>query len=197
MELWIVASLAAALFQTVRVMLQKVLSIDVLSTAGSTFARFAYAAPAAVLLMAWYLWQTGTPFPQLDAAFWGYAWLGAVSQILATVCVVALFRQRNFAVGITFKKTEVIQTAIVGAALFGDPVTPEGWGAILIGLVGVLLLSGTPGLKHGLLRSLGSRATVLGLTSGFFFAFSGTSYRAASLQIDSDDPLLRAGVTLA
>ena len=39
MELWIFASVAAALFQTVRFMLQKVLSMDVLSTAGSPFAR--------------------------------------------------------------------------------------------------------------------------------------------------------------
>ena len=196
MELWIFATLAAALFQTVRFMLQKVLSMDVLSTGGSTFARFAYAAPPALVLTGFYLWQQGVAIPHLDLTFWGFAWLGSMSQILATVCVVALFRQRNFAVGITFKKTEVIQTAIVGATLFGDAVTPAGWGAILIGLIGVLLLSGTPGLNRGIWHSLSSRATILGLTSGFFFAFSGTSYRAASLQIDSDDALLRAAVTL-
>ncbi|OSQ45638.1 DMT family transporter [Marivita geojedonensis] len=196
MELWILASVAAALFQTVRFMLQKVLSIDVLSTAGSTFARFAYAAPAALVVMAVYLWAQGSPVPVLDGWFWFYAWLGAISQILATICVVALFRQRNFAVGITFKKTEVIQTAIVGVAFFGAEISLAGWGAILIGLIGVLLLSRTPGLELGVWKSLSSRATVLGLTSGFFFAFSGTGYRAASLQIDSEDALLRAGVTL-
>lgn len=197
MELWIFATIAAALFQTVRFMLQKVLSMGALSTAGSTYARFAYAAPAAALVMFLYLRAQGEAFPQLTVTFWGFALLGAVSQILATVCVVALFRQRNFAVGITFKKTEVIQTAVVGAVLFGDAVTLEGWGAILIGLFGVLLLSQTPGLRNGLWNSLKSRATVLGLTSGLFFAFSGTSYRAASLEIASEDALLRAGVTLA
>lgn len=113
MELWIFASVAAALFQTVRFMLQKVLSMDVLSTSGSTFARFAYAAPAATLATLAYLWLRGVPFPALDGWFWFYAWLGGVSQILATVCVVALFRQRNFAVGITFKKTEVIQLSLI------------------------------------------------------------------------------------
>jgi drug/metabolite transporter (DMT)-like permease len=171
--------------------------MEVLSTSGSTFARFAYAAPAATLATLAYLWLRGVPFPALDGWFWFYAWLGGVSQILATVCVVALFRQRNFAVGITFKKTEVIQTAIVGVALFGAEVSLAGWGAILIGLVGVLLLSQTPGIDQGLWSSLTSRATGLGLTSGFFFAFSGTSYRAASLQLDSEDALLRAAVTLS
>lgn len=196
MELWILASVAAALFQTVRFMLQKVLSIGVLSTAGSTFARFAYAAPAAMVVTLAYLWAQDAELPALNGWFWFYAWLGAITQILATVCVVALFRQRNFAVGITFKKTEVIQTAIVGVAFFGADVSLAGWGAILIGLVGVLLLSRTPGLDHGFWKSLSSRATVLGLTSGFFFAFSATGYRAASLEIVSDDALLRAGVTL-
>ncbi|MFA8386529.1 MAG: EamA family transporter [Pelagibaca sp.] len=196
MEFWIYASVAAALFQTVRFMLQKILSMDVLSTAGSTFARFAYAAPAALLVTGVYLQVRGAPIPALDGKFWFHAWLGGLSQILATVCVVALFRQRNFAVGITFKKTEVIQTAIVGVALFGAEVSLAGWGAILIGLVGVLLLSRMPGVEQGLWASLTSRATGLGLTSGFFFAFSGTSYRAASLQIDSDDTVLRAAVTL-
>ncbi|MCR9110548.1 EamA family transporter [Marivita sp. XM-24bin2] len=196
MELWIFASVAAALFQTVRFMLQKVLSTDVLSTAGSTFARFAYAAPAAMLLTVCYLWLRTADLPQLQGAFWFYAWQGGLAQILATVCVVALFRQRNFAVGITFKKTEVIQTAIVGVALFGAEVSLAGWGAILIGLVGLLLLSRTPGTHAGLWAGLTSRATGLGLLSGLLFAISATSYRAASLEIASEDALLRAGVTL-
>ena len=36
----------------------------------------------------------------------------------------------------------------------------------------------------------------LGLASGFFFAISAVGYRAASLQIDAADPLIRSGVTL-
>ncbi|MFP7569936.1 EamA family transporter [Marivita sp. S2033] len=197
MELWIAAAAAAALFQTARFMLQKVLSIGVLSTTGSTYARFAYGAPAVFLVAVAYLWTQSASVPVLNASFWLFAWIGALAQILATVCVVALFRQRNFAVGITFKKTEVILTAIVGVLLFGEHVTLAGWGAILIGLVGVMLLSRTPGLQQGFWTSLTSRATALGLGSGLLFAFSATTYRAASLQIASEDAFLRAAVTLA
>ena len=196
MELWIIASVAAALFQTVRFMLQKVLSMDVLSTAGSTFARFAYAAPAALLVTLGYVFATGQTLPTPSGTFWIFALQGALSQILATVCVVALFRQRNFAVGITFKKTEVIQAAIVGVAFFGDSVSLAGWGAIFIGLIGLLLLSKSPNAHESFWSGLTNRATVLGLTSGFLFALSGTSYRAASLEIASDDAFLRAAVTL-
>ncbi|MCC1492245.1 DMT family transporter [Cognatishimia sp. F0-27] len=196
MDLWIVATLAAALFQTFRFMLQKVLASGPLSATGSTFARFAYAIPGAVLVLAGYLWATGTLVPTVGSAFWGWAYLGGVSQILATVLVVLLFKSRNFAVGITLKKTEVIQTALLGLVLLGETITPGGWLAIGLGLAGVLMLSQTPGLVDDIWQALRSRAVLLGVASGFFFAISGIGYRAASLTVDSVDPLLRAGVTL-
>ena len=197
MDLWIVASISAALFQTVRFMLQKVLSVGVLSTAGSTFSRFAYSAPFVWSLLLCGMWLGDESFPVLTGYFWLQATLGGLAQIMATACVVALFRQRNFAVGITFKKTEVILTALVGLVFFGEAVSLVGWIAILIGLAGVLLLSRTPGLDEGLWASLTNRATGLGLAAGLLFAVSATTYRAASLEIASDDPWLRAGVTLA
>ncbi|ANT61441.1 hypothetical protein AYJ57_04860 [Salipiger sp. CCB-MM3] len=195
MDLWIIVTLSAAFFQTLRFMLHKVLSGGALTATSSTFARFAYAAPAAVLVVGGYLIGTGQGWPDLSPLFWAYALFGALGQILATVCVVALFRQRNFAVGITFKKTEVIQTALLGLLVLGEHISAAGWGAILIGLVGVLLLSDTPG-PGGLLRRMGSRAVALGLASGMFFAVSGVGYRGASLEIASAAPVLRAGVTL-
>ncbi len=197
MDLWIVVTVAAAFFQTLRFMLHKVLSMGGLSATGSTFARFAYALPAALLFTGAYLVITGQGWPALPAAFWAYAWMGALGQILATICVVALFRQRNFAVGITFKKTEVIQTAIVGFLMLGEAISLAGWGAILIGLVGVLLLSDTPDITGSFLRRIANRAVALGLASGFFFAFSAVGYRGASLEIASSDPILRASVTLS
>jgi drug/metabolite transporter (DMT)-like permease len=196
MELWIVVTVAAAFFQTLRFMLHKVLSMGGLSTAGSTFARFAYAAPAAWIVVGIYLLVQGVAPPDLSPAFWGYALSGAVGQIIATMCVVALFRQRNFAVGITFKKTEVIQTALLGLVVLSEPVSLAGWGAIGIGLVGVFLMSETPGLAGNWLKRMGTRAVALGLASGFFFAISAVGYRGATLEIGSADPFVRSGVTL-
>ena len=44
MELWIVVTIAAAFFQTVRFMLQKLLSASALSSAGATFAVLIFCA---------------------------------------------------------------------------------------------------------------------------------------------------------
>ena len=151
MEAWIILSIAAAAFQTLRFMLQKHLSMGTLSAGGATFARFVYSMPFVVTLAVAYVIHAGVGWPNYGALFWAYALSGGLAQILATWCVVALFAHRNFAVGITFKKTEVIQTAIVGFVLLGDRVSGVGMAAIALGLIGVLVLSDVrciPGLEH-------------------------------------------------
>ncbi len=195
--MWIPITIAAAGFQTVRFMLQKSLSSVKLSAAGATFARFAYSLPLALLGLVIAIQVTGLSLPDLSARFWVFAVMGGTSQILATICVVALFKQRNFAVGITFKKTEVIQTAIVGFVVLGDQVSTGAMGAIVVGLLAVLLLSKTPGGDGAWWQHLTNRASRLGLGSGVLFAFSSVSYRGASLELGDIDAWFRALVTLA
>ncbi len=126
-------------------MLQKQLKTTGLSTAGATFARFIYSAPLVAVLITLYASASQQSFPSMPGRFWAFALTGGLTQILATMCVVALFSHRNFAVGITFKKTEVVLTAIVGFVLLGEGIAWAGGLAIGIGLIGVLLLSDPPG----------------------------------------------------
>ena len=101
---WIPITLFAALAQTFRFMFQKRLRTQTLSTGGATFSRFLFAAPVVALLGLCYPLVRGYAWPQLDAVFFLYAAVGGFCQVSATMCVVALFQQRNFTVGITFKK---------------------------------------------------------------------------------------------
>ena len=197
MELWVWVTFCAAGFQTVRFMLQKQLSAVALSAAGATFARFVFSAPLVLCLLPIYLGATSQAMPALSGLFWVYALIGGLAQILATVCVVLLFKRRNFAVGITFKKTEVVQTALVGLVVLGEGVSPGALLAILLGLAGVLMLSDMPDIAGNWRRRIMNPAAGLGLLSGILFAISGVTYRGASLELASDDPGLRALVTLA
>jgi drug/metabolite transporter (DMT)-like permease len=192
MEPWILATLAAAAFQTVRFMLHKVLAQGLGATA-STFARFAFAWPPAALALAGYLWATGTPLPDFGKGFLIWATLGGAGQILATVFTVLLFARRSFAIGIALKKTEVLQTALMALIVLGEGIGPIGWLAIAAGLVGVLLMTEPPKGSSGLRDPM---VILLGLGAGFFFALAGIGYRAATLAVDSDAALTRAGVTL-
>jgi len=196
MEPWIYVTFGAAAAQTLRFMLQKHLAGGTLSAAGATFARFVYSAPLVAVLALSYAALSGQPVPPLPAWFWAFAGMGGIAQILATVFVVMLFSHRNFAVGITFKKTEVVLSAMVGFMLLGDRI--DGWQtlAILVGLAGVLLLSDAPGLAGAWPRRIVNRAAGLGLASGLFFAVSGVGYRGAALSLPAGDAFSRAVVTL-
>jgi drug/metabolite transporter (DMT)-like permease len=197
-EIWIAFTIVAVAAQTVRFMLQKHLKVTGLSTAGATFARFVYSAPVIAVLVFAYASFSTQPFPQTPMRFWQFAALGGLTQILATLCVVALFAERNFAVGVTFKKTEVLQTAIVGFLILGEGISFYAGLAILLGFVAVIFLSDTPqqaGNKSW--ARFFNRAVGLGLTSGVFFALSAVSYRGASLSLGGGDVALRAGFTLA
>lgn len=197
MELWIPITIAAAFSQNLRFMLQKHLKSTGLSTAGATFSRFLYAAPLAAALLAFYLSQSGATIPTSSFRFWLYVCAGGMSQILATMLVVALFAQRNFAVGITFKKTEVIQTAMFGLLILGEGISGNGLFAILVGLVGVIILADPPqsnGLRWH--QRIFNRASAFGLGAGALFGFSGIAYRGASLSLGDSGFFLRAVFTL-
>ena len=197
MDLWILITLGAATAQALRFMLQKQLRGMQLSTAGATFARFVYSSPLVVLIAIFYARSSGQGAPQLTAAFWPYAIAGGAAQILATMCVVALFSHRNFAVGITFKKTEVLLSALIGFVVLGDVISVWAVGAMLIGLVGVLLLSDPPHAIGPWHTRIFNRATALGLGAGVLFGVSGNGYRGASLSLGAGDVFYRAIVTLA
>jgi drug/metabolite transporter (DMT)-like permease len=197
MDLWIPVTIAAAAAQTTRFVLQKKLSSTKLSSAGATFARFLYSAPLATLLALAYSRYSSQSVPSIPPVFWAYALTGGAAQIIATNLVVALFAERNFAVGLTFKKTEVLLSVLVGILILGEGVTALGFGAISLGLVGVFLLSDPPGGTGAWYRRIVNRAAGLGLASGLFFAVSGVGYRGASLSLGSGDAIQRALVTLA
>ncbi|MEM8691207.1 MAG: DMT family transporter [Pseudomonadota bacterium] len=197
MSLWIAVTLSAAFFQTLRFMLQRQLAIDTLSPQGATFARFAYSAPLIAVGTTLYYSSAGLDLPPLPSAFWAYAATGGLAQILATVAVVTLFKARNFAVGITFKKTEAILIVLVGWIVLGEGVTLAGFAAIALGLVGVLMLSAPPENMRWRPRDLVNKAAGLGVASGLLFAVSGVCYRGASLEISLEDPIARSSLTLA
>ncbi|MDZ4096883.1 MAG: DMT family transporter [Paracoccaceae bacterium] len=195
MEIWVLVTIVAAAVQTLRFTLQKRLKGLGLSTGGATFSRFLFAAPLASLGVAVLILLRGYAVPGLTPAFWGFAVAGGVGQIVATFCTVALFSERSFAVGIAFTKSETVQVAGFSALFLHEAVSGTGLIAILIGLVGVIMLSRPPGgWGQG---GVFNRAMGLGLLAGGFFGVSAIGYRGATLEIASTDPLFRAILALA
>jgi drug/metabolite transporter (DMT)-like permease len=193
-EPWVLVTVAAAAVQTLRLVLQKRLKGLGLSTGGATLSRFLFAAPLAACAAALWLAATGTGVPRPPPAFWGFAAMGGLAQIVATFCTVALFSERSFAVGIAFTKTETVQVAAFSALILAEPVSRAGWLAIAVGVAGVLILSPPP---RGAPRGSFGRAVALGLLAGGLYGLSAIGYRGATQAVPLAAPEGRALVALA
>jgi drug/metabolite transporter (DMT)-like permease len=124
--------------------------------------------------------------------------LGALSQIAATALLLRTMQERNFALGVAYSKTEVVQVALFAFVALGDRVSLAALFAIGCATVGVLLLS--PADKDRPLRALLSgwtgKPALLGLASGTAFAFAAVGYRGAALSFDGAPYLSAAALTL-
>ncbi len=193
--LWIPLTIAAAFLQNLRTVLQKQLRAS-LSTNAATFTRFAFGSPLVILYTMALHGLAGLAWPAPNLAFVGWVILGGLTQIVATACLIHLFSFRNFAVGVAYSKTEVIQAAIFGLLFLGDRVTSWGAVAIAIGTLGVVLISLSGGGFRALLLGWGERPALIGLASGGLFGIAAVAFRAAALSLGENGFVMPAAFTL-
>jgi drug/metabolite transporter (DMT)-like permease len=182
---WIPITVWAAFAQTVRNAAQRGLTAE-LGTWGATLVRFLYGLPFAFV----YFVLVPGKIPAPSAAFLGWTLLGSVSQIVATGLLLRTMQERNFAIGVAYSKSEVLQVALFAFAFLGDPLTVPLAIAVTCGTAGVLLLTG------GLPAGWATRPVLLGLASGACFAFAAVGYRGATLALPGSGFLLTGAFTL-
>jgi drug/metabolite transporter (DMT)-like permease len=188
--LWIVFTVIAAFFQTLRNAMQRELTTS-LGTVGATHVRFLFGFPFALLSLIGVLLVTGVSLPRPSLSFWPWVIDGAAAQIAATALMLMAMGQRSFVVTIAYIKTEPIQVAIFGLIFLGDAVTLPMMTAILVATAGVLIMSFKPGGMVG-----GVKPTLIGLASGGMFALSAIGYRGAILDLHMANFVMAATFTL-
>jgi drug/metabolite transporter (DMT)-like permease len=188
--LWIVFTVIAAFFQTLRNAMQRELTTS-LGTVGATHVRFLFGFPFALLSLLGVLAWTGVPLPHPGLRFWPWVLDGAGAQIAATATMLMAMNERSFVVTIAYIKTEPIQVAIFGLIFLGDAVSWPMMSAILVATAGVIVMSIKPGGMVG-----GIRPTVIGLISGGLFALSAIGYRGAILNLGLPNFVMAATFTL-
>lgn len=191
MHSWVYFTLLAAFMQAVRTAGQKKLS-EQLSAMATTSVRYIYALPFAWLYLFAVLGYQEQDMPALNAAFLGYGLFACVMQIIGTWCLVVAFKYRNFAVATSLAKTEAIQVAVVGAIFFSASLSGLAWLSVLVGVIGVLLVSK---VKFSLQDMLHNPGAGFGLASGLGLAITTLLIRQTSLALNID-LILSAAVTL-
>ncbi|MGA0838843.1 MAG: hypothetical protein ACO3Z6_03965 [Pseudomonadales bacterium] len=190
--LWIPITLFAALAQTIRNAAQRKLTSS-LGTVGATWVRFLYGLPFALAWLAVVLVVTGSALPIPDLRFLLFVSAGALAQVLATALLLRVMAASNFALGVAYSKTEAMQVAVFGLLFLGDPITSFMVVAIMIGTVGVLLISPSDPERPfaALVTNWTQPIALLGLASGALFGLAAVGYRASALAL-GDTPFVLA-----
>ena len=195
--LWIALTIGAALLQTFRNAAQRHLTAT-LGTLGATLVRFLYGLPFTLVWLAAVGMFGHNAWPEISTALVIWVFLGALMQLAASALLLQVMKERNFALGIAYSKTEVILVAIFAIAILGETVTPGVATAIGIGTLGVMLLSPADP-KHplrALLTGWTTRSALLGIACGANFALSTVCIRAAALALPEVHFAMAAAVIL-
>ncbi|EKO3375324.1 DMT family transporter [Vibrio fluvialis] len=187
---WIFFTFLASFMQSWRNAFQSRLSGDV-KTAGVTLARFLWAGPLAALYLAVLYQVEPIALPTFNSLFVIFIVGASLMQILATALMVKLFKFNNYAVGAGLAKSEALVAAILGMLFFGTHLSFLGWIGVLLGGIGVFMLSAQGGF-----RQLSLPTILLGLGSGSAFALTSLWVREASLALGLPFPHSAAWVLL-
>ena len=179
---WIIFTISGAFFQNLRSSLQKKLNKD-LSTVASTYVRFAFALPFAILIFFLNFGNFEIISKILKQTDFIYLTIiASIFQILFTFTLLYLFNFSNFVVGTSLSKTEVVQVAIFEYFLLKDKLNVFGIFGIIIATVGVIIIS-IKDLKL-FFSNFFSKTTFIGLLTGLFLGLSVVFFRAAALSLE-------------
>lgn len=172
--------------QALRTAAQKELSVT-LSPMATTLTRYLYGLPFVLVYLAGLIcvnpdqsWCLSS-LVFSNSRFLAFASVGAIAQVVATAFMIKVFSRKNFAIATGFAKTEAIQVALFASIFFYDLLSPMGWLSVVVGVVGVLLISGLTWLKK---QSFSWLTVFYGLMSGALFASTSLCLREASLSLN-------------
>jgi uncharacterized membrane protein len=194
---WVPITIGAAAAQAVRNALLRHLK-GRLSTNGAAFTRFVFGLPFAIVYLTLLVAGGAGQLPAPDARFWTWVLVASVSQILATSLQIHVMAARNFATGVAYAKTEVVQAAIFEVLFLGAVVTPLGGLGIALGTVAVMLMSPvrTDRPLWTFLAGWSEPTALLGLAAGGFFGIAAVGFRAASVSLAHPSVFIAAAFTL-
>ncbi len=195
--LWIALTIMAALMLALRTAAQRHLG-RTLSTDAATYVRYLFALPLAV---AWMFLLHGTfdrAFLPLTGEAMIFISLIAAGQIFGTRFLLLALAARNFAVGVAWSKTDVVQAAMFELLVLGSAISWGGAAAIALATLGVLMMSmrGEGHPMRLMLAGMREKSALYGLLSGASFAVAGVAVRGANLSLGGQEPLMPAAEAL-
>ncbi len=173
--MWIIYTLLAISFQTIRNIEQKKLSKSIDNLTAS-WSRFILPFPIAIIAI----------FLNLDY-FYDYEFakhiiVNAFFQMLGSIFLIKALHYRNYSIGVTLSKTETLQACVVGFLIFNNNIRYIEILSIIICFCGILLISNINFRNYITLYSqFKTPAISYGLLCGTCFALTAFNLKEASI----------------
>ncbi len=194
--LWVLITILAVTSQLFRNVFSKQLSKK-LSPETVSLARFLYGIPIIIIV-----YSIGESFygSVEISSFYFYIWIliFSVTQIIANSLLVSLFHKKNFAVSITYIKTETIFAAILAILFLSENISFVAWIGVLIAFFGLILSSfsknkiGFSALK----KSIHQKSSYIGILSGLLFAIAVLSIKSSFSYLDTESVFMKSSFSL-
>ena len=190
--LWIPLTVAASFLQVARNAFQR----GLLPKSGpwaATLVRFLFGLPFAASFALCAALVTPGASARFTPLFWAGALSGAVSQVVATACLLVAMRRAGFAVATSVQQSSLPLAAVLDQRFFHDRLGPLAWTGVALTSAALAVLtwprqaSGPQPVSGGL----------FGLLSGLTFGYSLNAYRQAAVALDPVHPIFAAVCTVA
>ena len=187
--LFIPITVVAAAFQVGRNALQRGL-VEGAGPWGATLVRFMFGLPFSCLFLAIALALSPGAELSFGPRFWIGAGLAGMAQIGATAALLTAMHRSGFALGAAFQQSSLVFTAIIGALVLHESLSPLGWAGVVATTGALTALSWPSGANPNW------AGAIAGLASGAFYAVALNGYRVANLAAAPDHPFLAAVATI-
>ena len=198
---WVWLTITAALLQSVRTGAQKQLTAHLTVLAG-TYVRALLGLPVMIVYLLAIQAALDAPWPRWSASFFIYALITALTQLAATAALLSLYALRSFAVANQLGKSDMIFTALLGSAFFGQSLSAVTWLSLTITAAGlIVIMTARSGIRpagdwvwHA---GLTEPSVLIGLFVGVMFGFCNLALREATLSLHATSPFTSGAVTVA
>ncbi len=155
-----------------------------------SFTRFFFGLPIVIIAYTYIVYSEANL--EINSNYF-YVWIFvfAVFQVAATAFLISLFNYKNFAVSVSYTKSETLFVAILGTIILSEQISNIGIAGILISFSGIMfstLAKGELKLKN-IINSFNQKSTYIGFLSGLMFAIALVAIKLSFNYLDTDSKL--------